>query len=327
MSTKLTDPFSYASQGDRLPHSAKLHNAQIEALRRSQSQQFQVPGKPIADAQRSGIVRIKNTTANALPRFSILQVSGAAWTPTTNLVTFQNDRPLSGTSPSLLDSGGVPTTFGRTPFVVTLQAVQPGAMVLAMLTGVVAVQVNVATAGDYPFADRATDHTDYLVARHSGQARILYRDGTSGGVLATGTKWAIVDLLGSMARRREWVKISDVTTFTPGTGASAEILWQKSNGDFVDSGKTITVYTPPNTAPTPGPIYGQATADEQSGLMVMDWVMPQIVKFGSGTAAASGYSNPLLISTDYDWLAINNGRGSTSAFTIVTGECGGLGPD
>lgn len=325
MATRVPDAFAYVTEGDRLPLSAGLHNAQVEALRRSRADQYRVPGNPIIDAQRSGIVRVKNTTATALPRFSILQITGAAWTPTTNLVTFQNDRPLSGTSPSMMDSGGVPTVAGREPWVVTLQAAQPGAMVLAMLTGVVAVQVNVSSAGDYPFADRATDHTDYLVARHSGGARILYREGTSGGSLATGTKWAIVDLLGQVGRRREWVKTT--ATLAPGSSASADILWQKSSGEFVASGKTITVYCPPNTASTASPVYGQATADEQSGLMVMDFVMPQIILTGSGTSGASGFENPLSIGLDGSWIAALNGGGSTSARTIVQGQCSGLSSD
>lgn len=141
----------------------------------------------------SGVVTVVNTSGSLVERGGVLGIDSPVITPDENADEFARLVLLNGVAPV------AGTHEGK--FVVTLQSIPDGQSGLAVISGAVAVQVDIQTEGD-AFCDIADGDTAKLKSG-TGSARILWAAGT------TGTQWAIV-LMGAGVSAPVLAKITGV---------------------------------------------------------------------------------------------------------------------
>jgi hypothetical protein len=122
---------------------------------------------------------VKNASGADQNRYAVLGVSGPIYTPTDNLDSFKN---------KLAFIGALPTTASYTgKFVVLLEPAVNGAIVRAVIAGVVPVQVDFGDAS-HTFADVKNSSSASLKSGPSGSAQVLWKQS------GTGVIWALVRL-------------------------------------------------------------------------------------------------------------------------------------
>jgi hypothetical protein len=125
------------------------------------------------------IVQVRNDSGYAQNRFAVMGLNGALITDSANLTEFQNYPRFSVVTPV------VPTHTGR--FCVLIEPIAAGAIGLALVSGVVPVQVNPLAAAALPlFADVIGGQTGYLQESTCGAAQVLWLGAGTGAV------WALV---------------------------------------------------------------------------------------------------------------------------------------
>jgi len=133
------------------------------------------------------IVPVKNNSGADCDRFSVLGIDSPIFSPTDNLDVFKTRPGLVGVSPTLANHLG--------NFVVLLRPAASGAIVPAMIAGIVPCKVKIeATASNpltgqswYQYADIEASTTSRLTLRPFGAAQVLWKASTS-----TGDQWALV---------------------------------------------------------------------------------------------------------------------------------------
>lgn len=211
------DPLRKLKTGDVLRGIPKeAWNAFIDAARRGgrPGQHFK-PHKP-----SSGVIRVKNISGSAQPRFAVLGIDSPVVAPTTEFDEFKQRTWLKVTTPTTASHTG--------KFVVTLEPLKSNAHGLAVIDGAAIVQV---TGTSYGWAELTNSDSAKLTCSVAGTARILWAD--SGSSL----RWAVVrlaegpppTLIGKLDGNLAYQGSATMSVWT-GTGAGS------------DSGENITVY-------------------------------------------------------------------------------------
>ena len=171
----MPDAFKKVTAGTKLEIPAVAYNAMLDAAESHRRQQ--VGGaEAIAGHRQSGIVKVRNTTAQQLPRFSIVGLGDPIVSPTDNLQEFTRQVALNATLP-----------VGEGRFGVLIEPLVAGAIGMAVVAGVVAVRLLV-SGTNYEFAQVAGTHA-YLTNVPHGSARVLWIEPIGGPV-----RWAVVRL-------------------------------------------------------------------------------------------------------------------------------------
>lgn len=173
-------------------------------------------------------VLVKNTSGSPLSsRFGILKVASPRITySAANAQTFFDEDTLLGTTPAV-----------AAPFVVVQEPLSADGFGIARLLGLTRVQIEVSDAA-HEYAD-CTTLTTKLTSGTTGPARILWKEA------GTGTKWAVVNLLGATPRPAYgWARFTLpsalATTDASKASCTVDDYWGGSS-----PGATITVYNLP----------------------------------------------------------------------------------
>lgn len=163
------DPYRQVRPGESWrPPSHQAWNAAMEASRAEQLRRLTQGGPPLGPALYQ--TKIKVQLYAAIDAYGIVSVSTPVITPTQNLREFQ-DRPIFGTAaPAEADY-----------FAVLLEGGPSGAIVDAVIAGVVAAKIGVVNnPGDSYVVAIDGDATQLQTATVGGWGLILYRDSTTG---------------------------------------------------------------------------------------------------------------------------------------------------
>jgi hypothetical protein len=179
------DDFRKVRPGDKFRMPAKAYNAFIDMARDWQDRQHDAESSAQAGSgPDSTVVLVKNATGVDQSRFAVLGISGPIYTPDDNLDSFKN---------KLAFVGAVPTTASYTcKFAILLEPAVNGAIVRAVVAGVVAVQVDISDA-NHSFAEVKDSSSVSLKSAAIGSAQILWKQS------GTGLKWALVRLNSPLA--------------------------------------------------------------------------------------------------------------------------------
>lgn len=128
--------------------------------------------------QSDVIVYVYNNTGSAVGRLSILGISGVQITPTANLEQFLRKPVFTGNTPDSEDHSD-----GR--FVICLEPIAAGGIGRCLVSGIVAVTINV-TDESHVYADITDGDESKLTSADSGPCVILWKES------GTGSKYAII---------------------------------------------------------------------------------------------------------------------------------------
>jgi len=210
------DPLKRVQAGNPLRISARTFNTMIDA-----TEAWLASSRPRARSQprqlhrQRELVRIRNDGA-ACPRCGVLGITGWIFGPDDNLAEFLGQPMLTGAEPAEADHSG--------RFAVTLEPIAAGKIGLAVLSGLAAVQINMAEDW-HTFADVTAADNTQLISLPCGPATILATNATSG------TTWGLVRL-GSPGGQHEYLATLD-----------EDLDYQDSASASCDTGGgSITVY-------------------------------------------------------------------------------------
>ena len=189
------DTFKKVQSGDPLRIPAETFNTFIDAAQDFKSRRQSSSRKPAFDLQQTGIVSVRNTSGADRERFEVLGIDRPIFTPTDNLLSFQNQIAFIGVTPTEEDH------LGR--FVVLLEPLRDGMIGQACLSGVCPIRLNVLDE-EHDWADIEDGETDSLKTDTAGSAFILWKEDSSGGYggygygygygYYGGLRWALVRL-------------------------------------------------------------------------------------------------------------------------------------
>ncbi len=171
------DPLKKVKAGENLRIPAEAYNAFIDAARMTRGQQV-LGADPQALVRQSTIAKVRNGTGYPLQRFSVLGLNTPIVSPVDNLSEFKRQLTFEGALPSM------PTHEHR--FGVLLEPAAPDAIVLAVVAGVVPVQL-IVTGNAYSAAEPISGATVALRSVPHGPARVVWME-ASGSAL----RWALV---------------------------------------------------------------------------------------------------------------------------------------
>lgn len=192
------DPYRRIRTGDKLPGlPSDPWNRMLGTIKQSQSN-----GLPRADVGSPVEILIKNTTAVALPRFSVLGFEDPTFTHGKDTYQFLTQNMMNGT---------LPTASGA--FAITEEAISVDAIGRARIVGLARVRVNLTNIA-HEYANPTTATTG-LTSSTNGPARILWLESDE-STRAVGVQWAVV-ILGDRTSRRETAAIT-ITSSTPIAG-------------------------------------------------------------------------------------------------------------
>lgn len=185
------DPFKKVQRGDPLRIPAETFNTFIDAAKdfRSRTQNLARRGQP--DVLQSGIILVKNGTANDLGRFHVLGIERPIFTPADSLFSFQDQIAVIGVTPN------EDHHLGR--FLVLQEPLRAGMIGRACVSGVTPVRLNVLDEA-HEWADIEDGETDSLKTDTAGSAFILWKEPPTGGYggygygYYGGLRWALVRL-------------------------------------------------------------------------------------------------------------------------------------
>ena len=197
------DQFRQRRVGEQIPNSAEYYNALSRMYLASQAKLLGSNAGDAAPFPDPGLVLIKNNTSPTtnVSRFGVLGVDGPLIDQATSDAEFKNRVVLTGSTPASANHTG--------KFVVALEPIAAGAIGMAVISGVVQVQVNMGAAND-PWADIDAGNVDRLKSGPDGVARILW------AASGAGVQWAIVAIGGYIlppgAKYQVLMKIDDNQT-------------------------------------------------------------------------------------------------------------------
>jgi hypothetical protein len=167
--------------GEPFRPSAAAWNAMLDAARKVAELDASA-GRALSATRSPSTVLVKNSTGAALETGHIVGLGAPLFTPTDNLGEFKF-------RPTII--GAVPTTAShKGKFAICSEQIPDGKIGCAVLVGLAVCQVNIVSSADEYAEVRNSDATK-LDTASSGSARILWRESGT-----TGTKWALVRLLG-----------------------------------------------------------------------------------------------------------------------------------
>lgn len=170
-----------------------------------------------------GLVQVKNDSAAALPRGSIVGLGDPAITPSGNLDDFFHDPILLGDTPDL--------ALHRRQFAILVDGLGLKEIGPAILTGQAICKVNV-TLEAHPFAHVKDADSTQLESDWAGNAAIKWKES------GTGTKWAIVEMRTEPIHARLAVLTG---TLLQGSFTTADEL-AFAAGDLVYTGNELIVW-------------------------------------------------------------------------------------
>ncbi len=237
------DPLAFVRAGQAVDFSASTHNAFVEAARFASTRKNGGRFQPLEVAERGIVIPVRNDSGSDRNRFDVLAHDGAVFASGDNLPQFKSRPALAGVVPAY------PAHYGR--FVVLQEPVKSGRLGLAMVTGVTAVQLNLADSdavNGHDWADIDDGQAGRLKSDATGAARILEKPTSSGvgwGLVLLGTHG-----VGALLCRTPGggIPASSGTGFpyTPGSASCDVCAW--SGSTLVDAGWNLAVY---NTSRTP----------------------------------------------------------------------------
>ena len=177
------DPFRRVLPGERVTLPAAAWNAFIDAANYVRSRRHNTESEAVDEFRQTGIVRVRNNTGFAQPRFAVLALSEPIIGPAANLQEFKSKPSFEGHTPY------APIAAGR--FAVLLEPLAAGAIGRGIVAGVTPVQVTVDPAHLYDYAEMEPGNTQSLRNVPHGSARVLWVE-----PVGSTRRWAIVRLDG-----------------------------------------------------------------------------------------------------------------------------------
>ena len=162
--------------GDPLDIRAPVWNAFIDAARDHQTRQHAIGRTPGPDF-RGVPVLIKNNSGGNLGRYSVLGISGVAFSATDD--GFKQRVVFTGVTPA--------TSSHEGKFAILAAPIDNGSIGPAVVDGSTICQVNI-TDTSHKYAEIANNDSAKLVSAEEGSAQILWAES------GTGTKWVVVRL-------------------------------------------------------------------------------------------------------------------------------------
>lgn len=167
------------SPGQPFRPSASAHNRTAIAVERVELWSRTTPPGSLPGFSPPIVFDVKNDSGTDIPLYGVVEPSGTVFTPSDNLVSFQN-------GPAVV--AAVPTAACRGRFGVAITPIEDGRVGQVVFSGCVVCQVEITDPNVNEVAEIVGDVTKLRTAAH-GTARIIAREpGTSG------TKWALVQL-------------------------------------------------------------------------------------------------------------------------------------
>ena len=222
------DPLRKLIPGERLPAiPAVAWNEFLDTAKWSK-QYRQHTGVPSSANDRPlDFIRVKNTTANALPQFSVLGVGETILTPAVAENLFKVNVWYNGELPS------EPKHNGR--FCVILEPLAVNGIGFAAVSGQVPVKLADDNAAKfYEFAEISNGVTASLRACSRGGARILWRDSTGN------PRWAVVCL--DAWQQPDYPFGSEAVVSGAGTSAADKVWIREGRVFAVDGTGTVSEY-------------------------------------------------------------------------------------
>jgi len=280
-----TDPLKKVTQGSPLQIPATAYNAFIDAAKSNKGLN-QGARRGFSREQRSGVVLIKNNSGAAIERFQILGIDGPLFTPATAIDAFKREPVLVGKAPIEVSHTG--------KFVVALEPIAQGDIGTACADGVCITQVNFPdpNVSSPRFAEISNGVTANLVARHRGDAEIIWHEGIPAG---GGTLWAIVRIGDSNAAAIFPVNLTQVGGSDGGSASPATWTYDVFDalplGGFnpalppivsaVDPTAPPSVWARPATGSVVKATAGLAFYDD-SGALAVTWINEVFAGGGAG---------------------------------------------
>lgn len=197
------DPFKKVRAGQPLDIPAETFNSFIDAARDFKARQQSRSRTVQPDFQQTGIIPVKNASGNDLDRFDVLGIERPIFTPSDNLLSFQNQVSVVGVTPNEDEH------VGR--FIVLLEPLRDGLIGRGCLSGICPVRLNVLDE-EHDWADIEDGETDSLKTDDAGGAFILWKEpsgsgyggyGYGYGYYYGGLRWALVRL-SNFSDRDQW---------------------------------------------------------------------------------------------------------------------------
>ena len=198
------DPFKKVQRGDRLRIPAETFNTFIDAAKDYRNRAQNVARQRQLDLPHTGIILVKNGTADDLDRFHVLGIDRPIFTPGESLFSFQDQIAVVGITPTEDDH------LGR--FLVLQEPLRAGMIGRACVSGVTPVRLNVLEE-EHDWADIEDGETDSLKTDTAGSAFILWKEPPSAGYGGSGygygygyygsLRWALVRI-GNLSDGDQW---------------------------------------------------------------------------------------------------------------------------
>ena len=175
------DPFKKVLPGQRVTIPAEAWNAFVDAANYVRARRHNTESDATNEFRQTGIVRVRNNTGVALPRFAVLALSSPIIGPAANLQEFKNKVNFEGVTPY------DPVADGR--FAILLEPLDVNAIGRGIVAGVTPVKLIVDPEHLYDFAEMEPGNTLSLRNVPHGSARVLWID-----AVGSEERWAIVRL-------------------------------------------------------------------------------------------------------------------------------------
>lgn len=198
------DPFKKVQRGDRLSIPAETFNTFIDAAKDFRNRTQNVARQRQLDLPQTGVVLVKNGTADDIERFHVLGVDRPIFTPGESLFSFQDQIAVVGITPTEDDH------LGR--FLVLQEPLRAGMIGRACVSGVTPVRLNVLEE-EHDWADIEDGETDSLKTDTAGSTFILWKEPPSAGYGGSGygygygyygsLRWALVRI-GNLSDGDQW---------------------------------------------------------------------------------------------------------------------------
>lgn len=166
------DPFKKVQRGDPLRIPAETFNTFIDAAKDFRARTQNRGTQPQPEFQQSGIVLVKNGSAEDLSRFEVLGIDRPIILPSENLLSFQNQLAFIGVKPDEAQHSG--------RFIVLQEPLRAGMIGRGLLSGITPIRLNVLDE-DHEWADVEQDETDSLKTDDAGSAFILWKEPPGAG--------------------------------------------------------------------------------------------------------------------------------------------------
>ena len=197
------DPFKKVQRGDALRIPAETFNTFIDAAKDFRARTQNRGQQSQNEFQQSGIILVKNGTADDLDRFQVLGIDRPIFTPGDNLHSFLNQIAVVGVTPT------EDNHLGR--FLVLQEPLRAGMIGRGLISGVTPVRLNVLDE-EHDWADVEEGETDSLKTDTAGSAFILWKEPPGSGGYGGygygygyygGLRWALVRI-GNLSDGDQW---------------------------------------------------------------------------------------------------------------------------